>query len=424
MTTQVSVGGKIDEEGYARPIYANFKEGVAGGLSTDALKVVQRGAGANMSVDTTVGSVFIGTPESSTTHGYWGWVHTAASNTAVDASDPSNPRKDIVVAYIDLATISTSVTDNTGALKFDVVPGTPAGSPADPSDATIQTAVGASNPWIKLARVDVAAGASSISDANITDLRASLALRSPLSPVISALSATTAGSYGHDVVTMDASGGARTFTLPDATLQSGRIFTIIKIDATNVVTIATTSSQTIAHPGGGAPVQTALINQYDRIKVMSNGSNWLIVEDGRSPLLTSASTTTAFTTTSSANTVSGARLTTISPLTVTIPAGYKYEVLFYCVDFYNNQAGNVSIIDIWDGDNTAGGTELIQANHDQVTGVDGQGSEYIKTAPLAALATNTSKSFYFTAHAPAGSTTTTVNAGAGTPYYAEVRLIK
>jgi hypothetical protein len=43
-------------------------------------------------------------------------------------------------------------------LKLAVVAGTPASSPSDPSGAQITTAIGASNPYIILARIRVGTG--------------------------------------------------------------------------------------------------------------------------------------------------------------------------------------------------------------------------------------------------------------------------
>jgi hypothetical protein len=48
-----------------------------------------------------------------------------------------------------------------------MVDGTPGDSPSAPSDATIQSAVGSGNPFIRLANVTVASGASSFTTGNI-----------------------------------------------------------------------------------------------------------------------------------------------------------------------------------------------------------------------------------------------------------------
>lgn len=170
MASYAALGGKIDAEGGLKFLQHLFRQGYATGIA-----VSQRGAGANMSVDVSTGAAMITTSASVS---YYGWTD-AVTNVTVDASDPTNPRKDIVVAYIDLSLITSSTTNNSGALKFKAVAGTPAGSPADPSDGTIQSAVGAGNPFIKLARVAVAASASSIVNANLTDMRTPMALQMP-----------------------------------------------------------------------------------------------------------------------------------------------------------------------------------------------------------------------------------------------------
>ena len=81
--------------------------------------------------------------------------------------------RDIIVIYIDDGQApTTGVANNTnGVVKIKSVAGTAAGSPVDPSNAAIQSSVGSGNPWIKLARVRVAAGATSISNSVIDDLR-------------------------------------------------------------------------------------------------------------------------------------------------------------------------------------------------------------------------------------------------------------
>ena len=67
---------------------------------------------------------------------------------------------------------------------------------------------------------------------------------------------------------------ANTFnvTLLTAVGISGYVFTI-KNSGTGVVTILTTSSQTIDGQASG----TITLNQYDSLSVASNGSNWMII---------------------------------------------------------------------------------------------------------------------------------------------------
>lgn len=86
-----------------------------------------------------------------------GYQNGAAKTITISAADPTNPRIDLVVLHADLSgkTIAAQVTT-----------GTPAGSPSVP--ALTQT----STVWeIPLAQVAVAAGATSLSNSNVTDVR-------------------------------------------------------------------------------------------------------------------------------------------------------------------------------------------------------------------------------------------------------------
>lgn len=161
-------GGKTSEIGANHWLGQLFRAGYITGWA-----VSQRGAGANMSVDVAEGAGSI--MRSTDDYPYYGFSD-ATKNVVVTAADGTNPRRDIVVAYVDKSVVQSATSDNPNALVFAIVAGTPAGSPSDPSDGDIQTAVGASNPFIKLARIAVAAGASSIVNANITDLRTPAAL--------------------------------------------------------------------------------------------------------------------------------------------------------------------------------------------------------------------------------------------------------
>lgn len=158
-------GGRTNEAGHLRAVTKGFIGQVLSGLN-----VTQRGAGANMSVDVAVGDAII--QRSDGTYGHPAW-NDAVYNRTLAAADGSNPRRDIIVMYIDYGQApSTGVANNTnGVVKIISVPGTAAGSPVDPSNATIQAAVGSGNPFVKLARVRVAAGATSISNSVIDDLR-------------------------------------------------------------------------------------------------------------------------------------------------------------------------------------------------------------------------------------------------------------
>ena len=123
---------------------------------TADLKVTQRGAGANMTVDIAGGRAFV--PSSTTGAGTYNVYNDATVNKAIATADATNPRWDLVCAKVEDAFYAGAV----NAWSLVVVTGTPAGSPALPA-APVN--------YIPLAKVVVAAAAASIVNANITDLR-------------------------------------------------------------------------------------------------------------------------------------------------------------------------------------------------------------------------------------------------------------
>ncbi len=163
-------GGRTSEEGINRISSRVLSN--AGILTDDSLNVAQAGTPDN-TVEVAVGDIIIGSNSPNNTladYYYHGWVDTAHAET-VTANASGNPRIDIIVALVDLTVVSTASSDNPGALDFVVVEGTPAATPVAPTDSEIQTAVGASNPWMPLAHIAVSNGFSTITDADITDLR-------------------------------------------------------------------------------------------------------------------------------------------------------------------------------------------------------------------------------------------------------------
>lgn len=77
-----------------------------------------------------------------------------------------------------------------------------------------------------------------------------------------------------DVLRGDSSGGTFQFTLPTAVGISGKTYVFKKIDSSStVITIGTTSSQTI-----DGVTSTTLNTQYEQIEVISNGTNWDVLD--------------------------------------------------------------------------------------------------------------------------------------------------
>lgn len=76
-------------------------------------------------------------------------------------------------------------------------------------------------------------------------------------------------------VPLSGASGAFSATLPTAVGATGKIYALKRTDSTiaNVVTVATTSSQTI-----DGITTTTLNTQYEGIKVISDGSNWHVLD--------------------------------------------------------------------------------------------------------------------------------------------------
>lgn len=125
-------------------------------LSANDLLVTENSP-TGMTVDVATGwANIVGTYQSNM--GAYQAYNDALTVLTITAANPSNPR-------IDLICITVSDAFYTGSLNtvaFNVVAGTPAASPAVPATPTNS---------IVLARVAVAAGATAITNANITDMR-------------------------------------------------------------------------------------------------------------------------------------------------------------------------------------------------------------------------------------------------------------
>ena len=93
--------------------------------------------------------------------------------------------------------------------------------------------------------------------------------------VTSAQTTTYAIQTSDNLVQVDGSGGAFTATLPTAVGVTGKVYNIKRVDNTpaNAVTIATTSSQTI-----DGVTTRLLYTQYESVTLVSDGSNWVVLE--------------------------------------------------------------------------------------------------------------------------------------------------
>jgi hypothetical protein len=159
-------GGKTDEFGHLISLMRFMQGEVIEGL------LVAANGSPNMTVNVPYGTAAIPTGSGATGYRYFVGLD-ATESVAIPTANGSNPRNDLIVLWVDKAvTPSQSFTNNSNnMLKISVVSGAPASTPADPSGATIQAAIGAGNPYIILARVLTGAGVTQINSGNITDLR-------------------------------------------------------------------------------------------------------------------------------------------------------------------------------------------------------------------------------------------------------------
>lgn len=161
--------GKTSEEGHYRLQTALLSGNT---LQSTSLAVTQNSP-TGLSVLVAPGDFKIDTTSG---YSYTGWNNISTAVT-ITTADPSNPRITTIVAYVDKgASTSASPPNNPGIIKFMAVNGTPQAVPVAPIDATIQTAVGAGNPYIAIADVRVNAGATAILNTHITDRRAPITL--------------------------------------------------------------------------------------------------------------------------------------------------------------------------------------------------------------------------------------------------------
>ncbi len=155
---------------------------------------VSAGSGMNVTVSTGAGIIGNGTLSGVR------FAIDSPVTVAVSAASTANPRMDSVVAYIDKSvSASTSVVDNTdlGIVKFKSVAGTPASAPTAPSTATIQSSIGAGNPYMVLANITVPKSSSAASSFTIRDMRVT-----PTSAIITDNSITTS-KLANKAVTSD-----------------------------------------------------------------------------------------------------------------------------------------------------------------------------------------------------------------------------
>ena len=140
----------------------------SGIIGTSSLAVTQAGTPA-MAVQVAAGwGAIVG--NYTTNMGVYQFYNDAATQLTITTANPTNPRIDRIVVTIN----DSYYTGSTNNVTFTVVAGTPAVSPTAPATPTNS---------ISLATVAVAAGATSIVNANITDTRVAVTTNLPVGDI-------------------------------------------------------------------------------------------------------------------------------------------------------------------------------------------------------------------------------------------------
>lgn len=157
--------GKTNEEGHLRLL----SKVLEGEVLTSADLEVSQNSPLGLSVIVSAGDYRLET--SGGNYAYMGWLDDDEEVT-ITSPDPSNPRITSIVLYVDKSEdTAPTPPNNPGVAKVVAVNGAASGTPSAPSDSTITSAIGSGNPYLVLANVTVGAGATQVTNSDISDQR-------------------------------------------------------------------------------------------------------------------------------------------------------------------------------------------------------------------------------------------------------------
>jgi hypothetical protein len=254
--------------------------GSSGIIGSSSLAVTQAATPA-MAVQVAAGwGAVVG--DYTTNMGVYQFYNDAATQLTVTTANPSNPRIDRVVVTI----LDAYYTGSSNTVTFQVIAGTPAGSPVAPS--TPQNS-------ISLATIAVAAGATSITNANITDTRTNITTNLPVGDLTEVQGGTgisvASGTGPIPIVSTDA-----TVMVGYATTATAGGTTVLTAASTSTQFFTGTLTQTITLPVVSTLVLGEVFvihnNSTGALTVNSSGGNLVItIPAGNTYLLTCILTT-------------------------------------------------------------------------------------------------------------------------------------
>jgi hypothetical protein len=240
-------------------------------IGTSSLKVTPNSP-AGMSVRVALGwAAVVGTTQANM--GVYTFYNNATEVLTITTADPTNPRIDRIVATVRDAYYSGSFND----VIFQVLPGTPAGSPVAP-------AVPANS--ISLATIAVGAGVTQINAGNITDQRVDVTTNLPTSQTNISVNPQTGTTYttvladNGKLITQSNASSIVTTIPPNSSVDYpvGAQITFTRYGA-GTLTIQGGAGVTIVSTAATAAQPTLRAQYSSCTAIQTSEDNWLIVGD-------------------------------------------------------------------------------------------------------------------------------------------------